>query len=165
VAAFVGIRNSEIWASVNCCRRTTHASCTLRCGRPSDPCQGVEQRAAFDAKRAADRSLRGTAIQRRDYSREFLGINRWGTSTPTPAPPRRRKPGLHPFLDQRPLELRQRAEDMEEKLTLGRRRVHLLGQRTEGDAALFEVGYRGEQVGQRSAEPVQLPDNQTVARA
>lgn len=137
----------------------------MQCGSPSDPCQGAEQRAASDAKRATDRSLRGTAVQRRDHRGEFLGINRWGTpALPTPLTCCR-KPGLYPFLDQRPLELRQRAEDMEKKLPLGRRGVHLLGQRTEGDAALLEVGYRGEKVGQRSAKPVQLPDNQTVAGA
>ena len=137
----------------------------MQCGSPSDPCQGVEQRAAFDAKRATDRSLRGTPVQCRDHSGEFLGIDRWGTPAPTPPPTRCRKSGLHPFLDQRPLELRQRAEDMEKKLTLGCRGVHLLGQRTEGDAAFLEAGYRGEEVGQRSAEPVQLPDNQTVVGA
>jgi hypothetical protein len=137
----------------------------LQCGSPSDPCQGVEQRAAFDAKRTTDRSLRGTAVQRRDHSSEFLGIDRWGTPAPTPPPTRCRKSGLHPFLDQRPLELRQRAEDMEKKLTLGRRGVHLLGQRTECDAALLELSYCGEEVGQRSAKSVQLPDNQTVAGA
>jgi hypothetical protein len=137
----------------------------LQCGSPSDPCQGVEQRAAFDAKRATDRSLCRTAVQRRDHSGEFLGINRWGTPAPPTPPTRCRKPGLHPFLDQRPLELRQRAEDMEKKLTLGRRGVHLLGQRTECDAALLELGYCGEEVRQRSAKSVQLPDNQTVAGA
>lgn len=119
----------------------------MQCGRPSDPCQGVEQRAALDAKRAADCGLRGTAVQRRDHSGELLGIDRWRASAATPPPARCRKPGLHPLLDQRPLKLRQRAEDMEKKLTLGRRGVHLLGQRTEGDAALLEVGYRGKQVG------------------
>ena len=94
---------------------------------------------------------------------EFLGIDREGTPAPTPATARGRKSGLHPFLDQRPFELRQRAEDMEQKLTLRRRGVHLLGQRTERDAALLEVGYRGQEVRQRSAKPVQLPDHQTVA--
>lgn len=101
-------------------------------------------------------------MQRRDYSREFFGINRWGAPTPTPSAARCRKPGLHPLLDQRPLELCQRTEDVEQKLTLGRRGVHLLGQRTEGDATLLEFGYRGEEMGQRSAKPIQLPDNQAV---
>ena len=48
----------------------------------------------------------------------------------------RGEPGLHPLLDQRPFELRQRAEYVEQELALRRRGVHLLGQRAKGDAAL-----------------------------
>src|SRR3954470_14637604 len=69
-----------------------------------------------------------------------------------PSPPRaprgggRRKPGLDALLDQRPLELRERAEDVKQELALRRGGVHLLGQRTKGDAAGLEIGHRGEQV-------------------
>ena len=71
-----------------------------------------------------------------------------------PRRPRRRaaaSPALDPLLDQRPLELGQRAENVEQELTLRRGGVHLLGQRTEGDAARLEIGHRGEEV--------RLPDN------
>ena len=45
------------------------------------------------------------------------------------------KPGLHPLLYQRPLELREGAKDMKQELALRCGGVHLLSQRTEGDAA------------------------------
>ena len=79
------------------------------------------------------------------------------------ATPGRREPSLYPLLDQRPLELRQRAEDVEQEFTLWRRGVHLFGQGTEADAASPEVGDCGEEVRQRSTETVQLPDNQAIA--
>ena len=78
---------------------------------------------------------------------------------------RRGKPGLHPLLDQGPLELRERAEYVEQQLALRRGGVHLLGQRPEGDAPRLEVSHRGQQMGQRSAQPIQLPDDQAVARS
>lgn len=52
-----------------------------------------------------------------------------------PAPPRRSESGLDPLLDQRPLELGEGAENVEQELALRGGRVHLLGQRAEGDAA------------------------------
>src|SRR3546814_3928902 len=39
----------------------------------------------------------------------------------------------------------------------------LFGQRPEGDAAFLEVGDDRQQVRQRAAEPIELPDNQRVA--
>src|SRR3546814_11820223 len=41
--------------------------------------------------------------------------------------------------------------------------IHLFGQRPEGDAAFLEVGDDRQQVRQRAAEPIELPDNQRVA--
>ena len=41
-------------------------------GRPSNRGQGVEESAALDAEGAADRRLRGGAVQRRDHRAEFL---------------------------------------------------------------------------------------------
>jgi hypothetical protein len=52
---------------------------------------------------------------------------------------------------------------VKQKLALWRGGIHLFGQRTKGDTALLEVSYRGEEMWQRSTEPVQLPDNQTIA--
>src|SRR3954465_8552334 len=77
------------------------------------------------------------------------GLRGWrgGGRAPRGAPPAgRRKPSLHALLDQRSLELRERAEDVKQELALRRGGVHLLGQRTEGDAAGLEIGHRGEQV-------------------
>jgi len=53
---------------------------------------------------------------------------------------------------------------MEQEFTLRRRGVHLLGQRAEGDASFLEAGHRRQQVGQRPAETVELPNHQTIAR-
>src|SRR5687767_7211662 len=71
-----------------------------------------------------------------------------GPAAPAALPAGRRKPSLHALLDQRSLELRERAEDVKQELALRRGGVHLLGQRTEGDAAGLEIGHRGEQVRQ-----------------
>ena len=81
------------------------------------------------------------------------------------AMPCRGQSGLNPFLDQRAFELRERPENVEQQLALRRGGIHLFGKRTKGDAALLQIGHRGEQMRQRSAEPVQLPDHQAVARS
>ena len=66
----------------------------------------------------------------------------------TPTTPRGREAGLNAFLDQRPFELRQCTEDVEQELALRRRGVHQLGERTEGDAAFLEVRYCGQEMRQ-----------------
>jgi hypothetical protein len=38
----------------------------------------------------------------------------------------------------------------------------LFGKRTKGDAAPLEIGYRGKQVRQRSAEPIQFPHDKAI---
>jgi hypothetical protein len=53
---------------------------------------------------------------------------------------------------------------VEQQFTLRRSGVDLLGERAERDATLFEAGDRCQQMRQRSAEPVELPNDQTVAR-
>jgi hypothetical protein len=73
------------------------------------------------------------------------------------------QPRLDPLLDQRPFKLRQRSEDVKQEFTLRCGRVHLFGQGTEGDVARLEVSHRGEEMRQRSTEPIQLPDDQAVA--
>ena len=75
----------------------------------------------------------------------------------------RGEPGLDPLPDQGPFELSERPKNVEQELALRRGGIHLLGQRTKGDTALLEIGHRGEEMRQRSAEPVQLPDHQAVA--
>ena len=87
-----------------------------------------------------------------------------GTAATTTATARGRKPRLYTLLDQRPLELRQRPEDVEQQFALRRGGIDLLGERAERNAALLEARHRGQQMRQRSAEPIQLPDHQAIAR-
>ncbi len=91
---------------------------SLGAGRPADPGKGVDQRAALDAERAADRGFGGAAIEGGRHRPEFLGIDRHGAASPATATGCCSKPGLHALLDQRPFELRERAEDVEHQLPL-----------------------------------------------
>ena len=95
------------------------------------------------------------------HSRLFDNGN--GAPSAPPAAASRGKASLHPFLDQRPLELCKRTENVEQQLALWRGRVDLLSQRSECDAALLEPCYRVQEMRQRTAEPIQLPDHQAVA--
>src|ERR1019366_4644803 len=131
--------------------------------RPADAGQGVDQRTALDAKRTTDRGFGGAAVERRCHRGEFLGVNGGGTAAMAPATSCRGKSGLDPFLDQGPFELSERPKNVEQKLALWRGGIHLLGQRTKGDTALPEIGYRGEEMWQGSAEPIQLPNDQAIA--
>src|SRR3546814_11056459 len=65
---------------------------------------------------------------------------------------------------QRSLVLGGRAEQREQQLAMRRGGIHLFGQRPEDDAAFLEVGDDRQQVRQRAAEPIELPDNQRVDR-
>ena len=65
-------------------------------------------------------------------------------------------------LRQGSLELCQGAEDMEQELALRRGGIHL-GQRTKRDPACLEIVHCAQQMRQRSAQTVQLPDHQAVA--
>src|SRR3954468_22849 len=71
----------------------------LDAGRPSDPGQGVDQRAALDAEGATDRGLGGAAVEGGDHRPELLGIDDGGAAAPAaPAagPPPPRGPGRGP---------------------------------------------------------------------
>jgi hypothetical protein len=155
-----GSNSSAIWTSLNRCRRATLASLNLGSSRPADPRQRVDQSAASDPKGPTDRCLAGSAIERRYHGGKLLRIN--GNGAP-PAAASRGKASLHPFLDQRPLELTKRTENVEQQLALWRGRVDLLSQRSECDAALLEPCYRVQKMRQRTAEPIRLPDHQAVA--
>jgi hypothetical protein len=87
----------------------------LEPGRPADPVQGVDERAALDAERSADRGFAGPAVERRDHRRGFLGIDRRGTTASTTATACSSEPGLDPLLGQGTFKLRQRAEDMKQE--------------------------------------------------
>src|SRR5438046_2716364 len=57
-----GSNSAAIWASVSCCRRISRVSPEVKTGRPADPGQGVDERAAPDAKDAPNRGLHGAAV-------------------------------------------------------------------------------------------------------
>lgn len=136
----------------------------LRVGRPADPSQGVDERAALDPKGATDRGFRRTAVERRDDGRHFFDVDRnWTTAAPT-ATSGCFQTGSHPLPGQRPLKLSQRPEDMKQKFTLRSGGIHLLGQRPERDPAFLEVVYSREQVGERSPETIELPHHKAITR-
>jgi hypothetical protein len=83
----------------------------------------------------------------------------------SPATARRREPCLHALLDQRPLELRECPDDVKQQLALRHGGVDLFGERAESETALLQIRYRGQQMRQGSAEPIQLPDHQAIAGA
>ena len=137
---------------------------TLASRGPSNPGQGVDERAALDTECPADGSLGGPAVKRRGHGGQLLRVDRHGTTATPPATTRGGQHSLNPFLDERPFELRQRAENMKEEFALRRRGIHLLGERTKADAARPEITHRPNQVRQRAPQPIQLPYDQTVAR-
>jgi hypothetical protein len=86
----------------------------------------------------------------------FFGVDRDRASAPPAAAARRGEASANPLLDQRALELRQRAEDMEQEFALWGGGIHLFGQRAECDPALFQLVHRREQMGERSPETVEM---------
>lgn len=74
------------------------------------------------------------------------------------------KPGNCPFSGQDTFILCERAEHVEQQFTRLRCGVHAFGQRSERDMSLTQRIDDGQQLRQRSAEPIQLPDNQHAAR-
>jgi hypothetical protein len=73
--------------------------------------------------------------------------------------------GAGALADQVAFELRQGGEHVEDELAARGSGVDRLLQAAEPDPALGEAGDGVDQVAQRPAQPVQLPDNQGVARA
>jgi hypothetical protein len=68
-----------------------------------------------------------------------------------------------PLADQIAFELRQGREDVEDELAAGSGRVDRLLQAPEPDPSVGEPGDHVDQVPQRPAQPIQLPDDQGVA--
>src|SRR3954447_17672614 len=64
----------------------------LDADRPSDPGQGVDQRAGLDAEGATDRGLGGAAVEGRDPRPGLLGFDGAGPAPPPAPPAGRRKP-------------------------------------------------------------------------
>ena len=121
----------------------------LIAGRPADPSQGVDERAALDREGAADHGFRRAAFERRDDGCHLFRVDRDRATTVPAEASRGGKTGANPLLNQRSLELRQRSKDMKQEFALRGGGVHLLGQRAERDPAFLQLVYRREQMRQR----------------
>jgi len=115
--------------------------------------------------RSAHRSLARASFQRCDDLVDPLGIDGWAASALAPTPASGGKAGFHPLGDQCPLVLCQRAEKIEHEHPLRRGGVHLLRQGAKADAALLQVRDDPDEMGKGAAQPVQLPDEQHIAKA
>src|SRR4051794_25078067 len=73
--------------------------------------------------------------------------------------------GLRALPDHVPLEIGQGREDMEDELPAAGGGVDLLGQALEADPPILEPCHRLNQVRERSAKPVELPDDEGVTAA
>jgi len=140
-------------------------SCLLNLdpGRPPDPGQRVDQRATLYVERSAHRGFRGATIEGHDHCGEFFAIDAGRSATMAAAPPCCGKSGMNTLLDQGSFELRERAKNVEQEFALRCGGVHLLGQRPKSDTSLFEVSHSGEKMRQRSAKPIEFPDDEAIA--
>jgi hypothetical protein len=68
------------------------------------------------------------------------------------------------FTCQGTLILGERTEHMKQQFARRRRGIHAFGERTEGNLFFLQRVHDGEQMRQRSAQPIQLPDDKHVAR-
>jgi hypothetical protein len=69
---------------------------------------------------------------------------------------------MRPFLDQVALELRERAEYVENQLTSRCGGVDLLGQRPKADPPLLKRGDRGDQVLEGAPQAVKAPNDDGI---
>jgi hypothetical protein len=83
-ASVGGSNSAAIWVLVNCCRRIAYDPLKFCAGRPTDPGQGVDERAALDPEGAAHRGFRRAALERRDDGRHLFRVDRDG-ATASPA--------------------------------------------------------------------------------
>jgi hypothetical protein len=122
--------------------------------RPGDPQRGADGR---------DR------VGRVLMQRPGLGALR-RVERPRPTSPASPRPcGLEarsgPLADQVPLELGQGTEDMEDELAAAGGRVDRLLQAAEADLVRLEGGDRLNEVLERASEAIELPDDESIARA
>jgi hypothetical protein len=75
------------------------------------------------------------------------------------------QPGVGPFADEVAFELGQGGEDMEDELAAGGGGVDRLLEAAEPDPAVGQAGDGVDQMAQRPAQAVELPDDQGIAGA
>jgi len=95
----------------------------------------------------------------------FLGGEGGGATAAAVAGASGFEPGQRAFADQLALELGERSEDVKREPPRRSRRVDALSQASEADSALLEPRDRFDQVPQRAAETIELPDDERVALA
>jgi len=76
-----------------------------------------------------------------------------------------RQAGAGALADELALELRERAEDVEDELPAGARGVDRLGEEAESDLSLLEELNEVDEVAEAAAQPIELPDDDGVPRA
>src|SRR5215210_4002646 len=129
---------------------------------PADPLQRVVECGTCDLECAAHRRLAGAAVERRhDLVNRFWVDRRWPPSS-APAPSRRGQPRIDPLPDQGPLVLGKRPEEIVEELAMRGRGVDALRQRAERDSPPLQVIQDANEVRERAAEAVELPDHQHI---
>ena len=96
---------------------------------------------------------------------DLLGVNQLLRAAANPsAGTSRRQTGIGALLDQGPLELGQRPEDVEDQLAAGGGGVDRLGQRAKPDALRFQPVDGRDQVLERATQAIEPPDHDRVAR-
>src|SRR5690242_2814880 len=130
---------------------------------PAGTGQRVEKRASGNAEGPTYRRLGGTSLESRNDGLQLFALDNRGAAAAAATSSSSGKPGLHALACQGALVLGQCTEDMKQKLAMRRGRVHALGQRAKGDAGLTQTGDDGEQMRQRTAKAIELPDNQRIA--
>src|SRR5690349_16139239 len=93
------------------------------------------------------------------HNGNLLGLQRGPSPSPFPTGPGCDQPGLCSLPDDIPLEFSQRPENVEDQFSTPGRRVDLLGQRLEADILVPKLRDPGDEVFQRLAQPVKLPDD------
>ena len=92
-----------------------------------------------------------------------VGLELSWSSADASSCPGRRQPCIGAFANQIALKFSQCPHEMKDELPARSRRVDLLGQADELDAALFETFEQLNQVSQRAPSPVQLSDHERIS--
>ena len=102
----------------------------------------VDQRGAWHLEAAADGRLAGAVVQCRNDALHPFRIKCGWTATLAAPAPCGGETGRDPLLDQRPLILSERPEEVEQELAMRRVGVDRLGERAECDASALQLEFQ-----------------------